>query len=45
MNQIVLAAGLLGLAHGAIMVLSFTLVADLFPPLERGRYQGLLAAV
>lgn len=45
MNQIILAAGLLGLAHGAIMVLSFTLVADLFPPLERGRYQGLLAAV
>ena len=43
MNQIVLASGLLGLGHGAIMVLSFTIVADLFPPLERGRYQGLLA--
>jgi EmrB/QacA subfamily drug resistance transporter len=45
MNQIVLASGLLGLGHGAIMVLAFTIVADLFPPVERGRYQGLLAAV
>jgi EmrB/QacA subfamily drug resistance transporter len=45
MNQIVLASGFLGLAHGGIMVLSFTLVADLFPPAERGRYQGILAAV
>ena len=45
MNQIILAAGFLGLAHGGIMVLSFTLVADLFPPSERGRYQGILAAV
>jgi EmrB/QacA subfamily drug resistance transporter len=45
MNQIILASGFLGLAHGGIMVLSFTLVADLFPPSERGRYQGILAAV
>jgi EmrB/QacA subfamily drug resistance transporter len=45
MNQVVLASGILGLGHGAIMVLSFTIVADLFPPRERGRYQGLLAAV
>ena len=45
MNQIVLASGLLGLGHGAVMVLSFTIVADLFPPLERGRHQGLLAAI
>lgn len=45
MNQIILASGFLGLAHGGIMVLSFTLVADRFPPSERGRYQGILAAV
>jgi EmrB/QacA subfamily drug resistance transporter len=45
MNQIILASGFRGLAHGGIMVLSFTLVADLFPPSERGRYQGILAAV
>ncbi len=45
MNQIILASGFLGLASGGIMVLSFTLVADLFPPSERGRYQGILAAV
>jgi MFS family permease len=44
MDQIILASGFLGFAHGGIMVLSFTLVADLFPPSERGRYQGILAA-
>jgi MFS family permease len=45
MSQIVAGSALLGLGHAAIMVLSFTLVADLYPPLERGRYQCLLAAV
>src|SRR5579863_1491995 len=44
MKQIILASGFLGVAHGGIMVLAFTLVADLFPPAERGRYQGILAA-
>jgi MFS family permease len=45
MTQIIVASGLLGLAHGSILVLSFTFVGDIFPPVERGRYQGLLAAV
>ena len=45
MNQIIVAAAILGFAHGGIMVIPFTLVADLFPPSERGRYQGILAAV
>jgi MFS family permease len=45
MNQVILASCLLGLAHAAIMVHSFTLVADRFAPSERGRYLGLLAAV
>ena len=44
-NQIIIATALLGFAHGGIMVIPFTLVADLFPPSERGRYQGILAAV
>ena len=43
--QVAARRSLLGLAHGAILVLSVTLVADLFPPLERGFYQGLVAAV
>src|SRR6202451_1250252 len=45
MNQLIVAYGFLGLGNGAITALSFTLVADLFPPSERGRYQGLLAGV
>lgn len=45
MNQLVVAYGFLGLGNGAITALSFTLVADLFPPSERGRYQGFLAGV
>jgi EmrB/QacA subfamily drug resistance transporter len=45
MSQLIAARGFLGLGNGAIIALSFTLVADLFPPSKRGRYQGLLAAV
>jgi EmrB/QacA subfamily drug resistance transporter len=45
MNQFIVARGLLGIGNGAIIALTYTLVADLFPPSERGRYQGLLAAV
>lgn len=45
MNQIIVGSGLLGLAHASILVLSFTYVADIFPPAERGWYQGILAAV
>jgi EmrB/QacA subfamily drug resistance transporter len=45
MNQLIVARGLLGLGNGAIIALTFTLVADLFPPSERGRYQGIIAAV
>jgi EmrB/QacA subfamily drug resistance transporter len=45
MSQLIVALGALGLGNGAITVLSFTLIADLFTPSERGRYQGILAAV
>jgi len=45
MNQLIVARGILGIGFGAITALTFTLVADLFPPSERGRYQGLMAAL
>ena len=45
MNQLIVARGFLGIGSGAIIALTFTLVADVCPPSERGRYQGLLAAV
>jgi EmrB/QacA subfamily drug resistance transporter len=45
MTQFIVARGLLGIGNGAIIALTFTLVADLFPPTARGRYQGIMAAV
>jgi EmrB/QacA subfamily drug resistance transporter len=45
MNQLIVARGLLGVGNGAIIALTLTLVADLFSPSERGRYQGIMAAV
>ena len=45
MNQLIVFRGLQGLASGVIMGLTFTVVGDLFPPAERGKYQGLFAAV
>src|ERR1700732_4790980 len=34
MNQLIVARGFLGIGNGAIIALTFTLVADLFPPSE-----------
>src|ERR1700686_927638 len=45
MTQLIVAHGLLGIGNGAIIALTFTLVADLFSPSARGRYQGIMAAV
>ena len=45
MNQLILFRALQGLASGVIMGLTFTVVGDLFPPSERGKYQGLFAGV
>jgi EmrB/QacA subfamily drug resistance transporter len=45
MLQLIIFRGLQGIAGGAIMSLIFTVLADLFPPAERGKYQGLFSAV
>ncbi|HEY9677982.1 MAG TPA: MDR family MFS transporter [Drouetiella sp.] len=45
MNQFVVARALQGLGAGIILGLCFTVVADLFPAAERGKYQGHFAAV
>ena len=34
-----------GIGAGAIMVESFTIIGDLFPPAERGKYQGAISSV
>jgi len=45
MTQLILFRGLQGLGAGCMQTLVFTLVADLFPPAERGRWQGIFVSV
>ena len=45
MGQLILFRGLQGVGAGMLMGLLFTIVGDIFSPAERGRYQGLFAAV
>ena len=45
MSQLILARGLQGLGGGGIFAMTFTIIADLFTPAERGRYQGYVGAV
>ena len=45
MNQLIVARALQGIGGGCIMGLTFTIIGDLFSPAERGRFQGLFAAV
>jgi EmrB/QacA subfamily drug resistance transporter len=44
MLQLIFFRGLQGLGGGVMMTNSFTVIADLFPPDQRGKYQGLLTA-
>ena len=45
MTQLIIFRGLQGLGAGFMQTLAFTLVADLFPPAERGRWQGIFVSV
>ena len=45
MNQLIVFRAIQGIGGGSMMALSFTTVGDLFPPAERGKYQGIVAAV
>src|SRR5258708_26246172 len=45
MGQLILFRGLQGIGAGIVMGLLFTILGDIFSPLERGRYQGLFAAL
>jgi EmrB/QacA subfamily drug resistance transporter len=45
MTELIVFRGLQGLGAGGLIVLSQTVVADLVSPRDRGRYQGLFAAV
>ena len=45
MTQIILFRGFQGIGAGVMMANAFIVVGDLFPPSERGKYQGLVAGV
>ncbi len=45
MNQLIAFRAIQGIGGGVMMANAFTTVADLFPPAERGKWQGLLAGV
>lgn len=45
MNQLIVFRGVQGVGAGIISAISFTVVGDIAPPAQRGRYLGLLSAV
>jgi EmrB/QacA subfamily drug resistance transporter len=45
MVQLIVFRGLQGFGGGMIMGNAFAIIGDLFPPSERGKYQGLFSAV
>ena len=45
MNQLIAFRVIQGLGGGSLMALAFVAVGDLFPPADRGKYQGFVAAV
>jgi EmrB/QacA subfamily drug resistance transporter len=45
MTQLIAFRGLQGIGGGALFTSSFAVLADLYPPRERGRYAGLIGAV
>ncbi len=45
MTQIVVFRGVQGIGAGIMMANAFTVVGDIFPPAERGKYQGFMSGV
>lgn len=45
MTQLILIRGLQGVGAGAVLPIAFAIVADLYPPAERGKIQGFIGAV
>jgi EmrB/QacA subfamily drug resistance transporter len=45
MTQLIIFRGFQGIGAGIIMAIAFIIIGDLFPPSERGKYQGLMTGV
>ncbi|GAB3294005.1 DHA2 family efflux MFS transporter permease subunit [Epidermidibacterium keratini] len=45
MTQLIIFRGVQGLGAGGLMPLAFTIISDIVPPRERGKYQGYFGAV
>ncbi len=45
MTQLVIYRGIQGLGAGALMPIALAIIGDIFPPSERGKWQGLFTAV
>ena len=45
MIELIVFRGLQGIGGGIMMTNAFTVIADIFPPEKRGKYQGLLSSV
>ena len=45
MTQLIIYRGIQGLGAGAMMPIAMAIIGDLFPPAERGKWQGLIVAV
>ncbi len=45
MTQLIIFRGVQGVGGGVMMANAFIAIGDLFPPAERGKWQGLLGAV
>ncbi len=45
MNQLIVFRAVQGFGFGAMNALGFIIIADLFPPEERGKYSGIMAGV
>jgi EmrB/QacA subfamily drug resistance transporter len=45
MTQLIIYRGIQGLGAGALMPIALAIIGDIFPPAERGKWQGLIIAV
>jgi EmrB/QacA subfamily drug resistance transporter len=45
MNQLIFFRALQGIGGGAVMIISFAMIADVFPPAQQAKYQGIIGGI